>query len=101
MHNNVSQVSVTAAILVDMDAISPNATPLQMALFDSDGNPVTPLSAAQVAVQADVAALTSSAAVGVPTKVEYDALRADLIATRTVVNSLLAKMRTAEVLAIP
>lgn len=51
------------------------------------------------AAQADCAAATSVvAAGGTPTKAEYDALRADYLALRTVVNSLLAKLRTAEFL---
>lgn len=57
--------------------------------------------AVAAAAQADVAALTSAAATGgdAPTEAEYNAVRTDLVATRTVVNALLAKLRTAGLLA--
>lgn len=46
--------------------------------------------------RADSAALTAAAAAGAtPTKAEYDALLADVTALHTVVNDLLAKLRTA------
>lgn len=51
------------------------------------------------AAQADAAALTAVAAVAAPTKAEYDALLADVTALRTAHNGLLAKLRTAGVLA--
>lgn len=55
--------------------------------------------AVQVAARTDAAAATSTVAAGAtPTKAEFDALRADYLALRTVVNDLLAKMRTAGVL---
>lgn len=50
----------------------------------------------KTAARADDAALTAIAAVGAaPDKAEYDALLADVTALRTVVNDLLAKLRTA------
>jgi hypothetical protein len=53
-----------------------------------------------VAARADVAAATSTVAAGAnPTKAEFDALRVDYLAARTVINDLLAKMRTAGILA--
>lgn len=72
----------------------------EVALFDSVGDPVTLLTGANVvAAQTDAAAATSTVAAGAtPTKAEFDALRTDYLALRTVVNSLLAKMRTAELL---
>ena len=51
------------------------------------------------AAVADAAALTSVvAAGGTPTKAEFDALRADLVAVRTTLNALLASTRTAGLL---
>ena len=55
--------------------------------------------ASQVAVQADVGALTSAASVSSPTKTEFDKVVADLATLRTAQNALLAKMRTAGILA--
>lgn len=57
------------------------------------------VSAIQGAAQADSAALTASAAVAAPTKAEYDALLADVTALRSTVNGLLAKLRTAKLIA--
>ena len=53
----------------------------------------------QAAAQADVGALTSAASVGVPTKAEFDKTVADLATLRTAHNALLAKLRTAGLLA--
>ena len=56
--------------------------------------------AKQSAVQADTAALTSAAAAGsTPTKAEFDKVVADLATIRTAQNALLAKLRTAGILA--
>lgn len=55
--------------------------------------------ASQSASQADVGALTSVASVDVPTKVEFDKTVADLATLRTAHNALLAKLRTAGLLA--
>lgn len=55
--------------------------------------------AGQGAVVADAAALTSAASVGVPTKVEFDKVVADLVALRTAHQALLADLRTAGILA--
>ena len=46
----------------------------------------------QVAAPAAVAALTSAVAVAAPTKAEYDALRADLIATRTTLAAVITAL---------
>jgi hypothetical protein len=89
-------VSVTDAVLRPGRTRQPHATPLNLALFDENGAAVTPLSAAQAEAQTDAAAATSTVAAGAtPTKAEFDALRTDYLALRTVVNSLLAKLRTA------
>lgn len=74
-------------------------TAVQLCLFDAAGAPLTV--GKQVATQADVAALTQAVITGgeSPTEAEFNALRADHAATRTVLNSLLAKMRTAGILA--
>jgi hypothetical protein len=54
----------------------------------------------QSAAQTDMAALTSAAAAGAtPTKAEFDKAVVDLAAARTVINGLLAKLRTAGLIA--
>lgn len=69
-----------------------------MAYLDTSKGPAR--EGKRVAAVADAAALTSVVAAGAnPTKAEYDALRADVSALRTKVNSLLAAMRTAGTLA--
>lgn len=71
-----------------------NQEMIKLGLFDASGAPLT--AGKQMTFQADIAALTSTAAAGsTPTKAEFDALRNDLIAVRTGVNGLLAKLRTA------
>ncbi len=84
--------------LVSMAAPQTGQATKQVALFNSDGTArIVPL---QAAAQTDVGAVTSVVAAGAnPTKAEYDALRVDALATRTVLNSLLAKLRTAGVIA--
>lgn len=72
---------------------------VQLSLFDSAGAAwVLPK---QAAAQTDVPALTQAAITGgeSPTEAEFNALRTDHAATRTVLNSLLAKLRTSGVLA--
>jgi hypothetical protein len=79
---------------------TPNAGQVMglLALFNDDGSPREVPD--QAAAQTDVGAVTSVVAAGAtPTKAEYDALRVDVLAIRTVVNSLLAKLRTAGVIA--
>ncbi len=89
---------VLQAKIVDKSAIDREQSVQQLALFGDDNLPrVVPKEAA---AQADVGAVTSVVAAGsTPTKAEYDALRVDALATRTVLNSLLAKLRTADVIA--
>jgi hypothetical protein len=54
----------------------------------------------QAAAQTDMAALTSAAAAGAtPTKAEFDKVVVDLAAARAVINGLLAKLRTAGLIA--
>jgi hypothetical protein len=54
----------------------------------------------QAAAQTDLAALTSAAASGAtPTKAEFDKVVVDLAAARTLINGLLAKLRTAGLIA--
>lgn len=56
----------------------------------------------QAAAQADMAALTAAAAAGAtPTKAEFDKVVADLAAARATINGLLAKLRSAGVIASP
>ena len=76
----------------------PNQDSMDVLLFDSTGAPLTVPKL--IAARADAAAATSTAAAGAtPTKAEFDALRTDYLALRTLVNDLLAKMRTAGILA--
>ena len=85
-------------VIVPQAAINPNAKVTRLAVFNEDGS-VRNLGQSATS-QADVVALTSTVAAGSePTKAEFDALRADLIATRSVVNSLLAKLRVAGLIA--
>jgi len=76
-----------------------HSSPMQLCLFNEAGDPLTVPK--QVAAQADVAALTQAAITGgeSPTEAEFNALRTDHAATRTVLNSLLDKMRDAGILA--
>lgn len=68
----------------------------RLELYNTDGTPYGEVAFVQSAAQTDVGAVTSVVAAGAnPTKAEYDALRVDALATRTVLNSLLAKLRTA------
>jgi hypothetical protein len=54
----------------------------------------------QAAAQADMAAATAAAAAGAtPTKAEFDKVVVDLAAARTTINGLLAKLRTAGLIA--
>lgn len=73
----------------------------KVALFKADGTPYQSTSFTQAAAQADVGALTQAAITGgeSPTEAEFNALRTDHAATRTVLNSLLAKLRTAGIIA--
>lgn len=84
--------------IVSMAAPQTGQATKQVAFFNADGTArVVPL---QAAAQTDVGAVTSVVAAGAnPTKAEYDALRVDALATRTVLNALLAKLRTAGVIA--
>ncbi|MFC8520807.1 hypothetical protein [Streptomyces sp. NPDC057257] len=54
----------------------------------------------QAAAQADMAAVTTTAAAGAnPTKAEFDKVVTDLANARNTINGLLAKLRTAGLLA--
>lgn len=88
-------------LMVVTQATPKNTTHVgKVALFKEDGTPFPASAFSQTAAQADVGAVTSVVAAGAnPTKAEYDALRADALATRTVLNALLAKMRTSGQLA--
>lgn len=93
--------TVEQAVFVNKEAMSPHQTTTHFAVFNEDGTPRDMSDAfTQAAAQADVAALTSAQISGgePPTEAEYNALQADLAATRTVLNSLLAKLRTAGII---
>ena len=86
-----------ATVITD-GSVDYNQSAVKLALFNTDGDPLNVPELA--AAQTDVGAVTSVVAAGsTPTKAEYDALRVDALATRTVVNSLLAKLRTAGIIA--
>ncbi|WP_406157769.1 hypothetical protein [Streptomyces canus] len=54
----------------------------------------------QAAAQADMGAVTTTAAAGAnPTKAEFDKVVTDLTAARNTINGLMAKLRTAGLLA--
>lgn len=90
-------MTVEQVVVVDQAVLKANQRATKLALFNADGTP-RPL-ASQAAAQTDVGAVTSVVAAGAtPTKAEYDALRVDALATRTVLNNLLAKLRTAGVI---
>lgn len=87
-----------ASVITD-GSVDYNQSAVKLALFNTDGDPLNVPELA--AAQADVAALTQAAITGgdSPTETEFNNLRADHAATRTVVNSLLAKLRTAGIIA--
>lgn len=87
------------AVIVSKTASDKTTEIEQLALFNADGTQrIIP---ERAAAQTDVAALTQAAITGgePPTEAEFNALRTDHAATRTVVNALLAKLRTANVIA--
>lgn len=92
--------TVEQVTFVTRDTKNPSQATTEIAVFNADGSPNLLGSMTQAAAQADVAALTSAAITGgePPTEAEHNALRADLVATRTVVNGLLAKLRTAGII---
>lgn len=93
MANGIMQATVVSLATPD-----PSQKSMRLALYDSTGAALNV--GKQVAARVDVAAATSTAAAGsTPTKAEFDALRNDYLALRTAFNDLLAKMRTAGVLA--
>ncbi|MCC9154901.1 hypothetical protein LZP81_30820 [Streptomyces parvulus] len=54
----------------------------------------------QAAAQSDMVAVTTTAAAGAnPTKAEFDKVVTDLAAARTTINGLLAKLRSAGIIA--
>jgi len=91
--------SVEQAVVVEQSALNPHLSTTKLAIFNADGT-ARPIPN-KAAAQSDAAALTSAQITGGqdPTEAEYNALQADVAALRTVVNSLLAKLRTAGVIA--
>jgi hypothetical protein len=93
-----NQITMQAKVV---SQAAPNANQVMgvLALFNEDGSPREVPD--QAAAQTDVPALTQAAITGgeSPTEAEFNALRTDHAATRTVLNSLLAKLRTAGVIA--
>ena len=87
------------ATVIEQAEPATNQALLQIALFNGSGDPLAQPTV--MPVQADVAALTQAAITGgeSPTEAEFNALRADHAATRTAVNSLLAKLKTAGLMA--
>ena len=81
-------------------SINPHQNVQAIALFLPDGSVHSVPKRA--AAQTDVPAMTSTAAITggePPTEAEFNQLRADVVAMRTVVNSMLAKFRTAGTIA--
>ena len=89
------------AVVISQATLTAFSAPMQLALFNVDGTPFAANQSEQMPVQADVAALTQTAITGgeSPTEAEFNALRADHAATRTTVNALLAKLKTAGLMA--
>lgn len=73
----------------------------KVALFNADGTPFAASSFSQAAAQTDSPAMTQAAITGgeSPTEAEFNALRTDLVNVRTTLNNLLAKLRTAGLVA--
>lgn len=94
MANGIMQMQIVPLATAD-----PTQKNMRVALFDNNGAVV--IAPKTVAARADDVAITSAAATGgdAPTEAEYNALRIDVVNLRTVVNDLLAKMRTAGILA--
>lgn len=87
---------IKQAKVVSLETPDPSMGTELLALFNANGTPYQPEAFVQAAAQADVGVVTSTVAAGAtPTKAEFDALRVDALATRTVLNALLAKLRTA------
>ena len=87
------------AVVVSQNSARPNQDMQQIALFKADGTAhVVP---ERAAARADVGALTSAQISGgeSPTQAEHNAVQTDLATMRTAFNDLLAKLRTANVIA--
>jgi len=94
----MSEIATEQLRIVTQNVISRERRVKNVALFDASG--AVRVVPKQAAAQTDVGAVTSTVAAGAtPTKAEFDALRTDALAVRTVLNSLLGKLRTAEILA--
>jgi hypothetical protein len=93
--------AVQQLIVVSQTKTTPTTGVGKVALFKADGTPFPAATFSQAAAQADVAALTQAAITGgeSPTETEFNNLRTDHANTRTVLNSLLAKLRTAGIIA--
>lgn len=92
------QITMQAKV-VPQAAPNPNQVMGILALFNDDGSPREVPD--QAAAQTDSPAMTQAAITGgeSPTEAEFNALRTDVVNLRTTVNSLLAKLRTAGVIA--
>lgn len=101
MTTGIVQGTGLQAIVVNRSAPVQGTTPIRLSMFNEDGTPFAANQSDQMPVQANVAALTQAAITGgeSPTEAEFNALRADHAATRTAVNDLLAKLKTAGLMA--
>ena len=86
-------------VVVSQASVNPHQTVHELALFNDDGTARSVPK--QAAAHVDDVALTSAAATGgdAPTEAEYNALRTDVVNLRTSYNGLLAKLRTAGIIA--
>lgn len=90
--------NMVRAVVSTEDNVNKNQAHMQILLVDPTGAILNVPKKA--AARADMGALTSTDAAGAtPTDAEFDALRADVAALRTLVNDLLAKLRTANIIA--
>jgi hypothetical protein len=90
--------NMVRAVVATADNVNKNQAQMQILLVDTTGAILNVPKKA--AARADMGTLTSTDAAGAtPTDAEFDALRADVVALRTLVNDLLAKLRTANIIA--
>lgn len=95
-------MTATQQLIVVSQSAPNNVTGVgKVALFKPDGTPFAASSFSQAAAQTDSPAMTQAAITGgeAPTEAEFNALRTDLVNVRTTLNNLLAKLRTAGIVA--
>jgi hypothetical protein len=91
--------SQSARQLIVVSSFTPlkNVNTGRVVLLKPDGTPYQTAPFVAAAAQVDTVAMTQAAITGgeSPTEAEFNALRTDVVNTRTTLNGLLAKLRTA------